>query len=56
MSSPKKHVLDYFQKDSWRVRLTVCVLRWIFLLALAALLSEKIAASPWLTYLLRRIV
>ena len=56
MQTKKKHVLEYFQKDPWPVRVGVLAMWLIFLLALAAVFSEKIATSPWLTYLLKRIV
>jgi hypothetical protein len=38
----KKHVLDFFRNDHWRVRLAVLVAYWIFLLALAGLITGSV--------------
>lgn len=56
MRFKKKHVLEFFQKDPWPVRVGVLVIWLIFLLALAGLLSGSITKSPWLTFLLKRLM
>lgn len=53
MQTKKKHVLEYFQKDPWPVRVGVLAMWLIFLLALVALLVDK---SPWLTFFLKRFI
>ena len=54
MQSKKKHVLKYFQKDPWPVRVGVLVIWLIFLLALAGLVTGSAAKWPSLTFLLKR--
>jgi hypothetical protein len=54
MQSKKKHVLEYFQKDPWPVRMGALAMWLIYLLAVAALISGSIAKSPWLAFLLKR--
>jgi hypothetical protein len=49
----KKHVLKYFQKDPWPVRMAVLVIWLTFLLVLADLLKES-PAPLWA--LLKRLI
>jgi hypothetical protein len=52
-----KHVLEFFSKDPWCVRLTVLVGSWIFSLALVALFlwgSNKLMTVPLLTVILKK--
>ena len=54
MPSKKKHVLEYFQKDHWGVRVGVLAMWLTFLLALAGSFSGALADWPALTTLLKR--
>jgi len=55
MQTKKKHVLEYFQKDPWPVRVGVLAMWLIFLLVLANSVSGSIANSTWLTFLIKRL-
>lgn len=50
----KKHVLEFFRKDPWPVRLGVLVIWLIFLLALAGLIMESVGKWPLLSFFLKR--
>lgn len=41
MKRQRKHVLEFFQKDPWPVRVGVLAMWFIFLLTLAALMTDK---------------
>jgi threonine/homoserine/homoserine lactone efflux protein len=43
----KKHVLEFFRKDPWPVRVGVLAMWLIFLLVLAVLLSGPLTKSRW---------
>lgn len=55
MKQRPKHVLEFFQKDPWPVRVGVLAMWLIFLLVLAWLLSGLAGKLPWLTFLLKRL-
>ena len=53
----KKHVLEFFRNDGWRVRFAVLVGYWFFSLALVGLCiyGSKALASPIGVFILKRI-
>jgi hypothetical protein len=53
MKQQRKHVLEFFQKDPWPVRVGVLAMWLIFLLAMAALLSGLSGKLPWLVSFMR---
>lgn len=53
MKQQRKHVLEFFKKDTWPVRVAVLAIWLIFLLARAALLWELADKLPRLAFLLK---
>lgn len=56
MKQQRKHVLDFFQKDPWPVRLVLLAMWLTFLLILAGLLSGLSDELKWLAFLLKRLL
>jgi hypothetical protein len=56
MKQQQKHVLEFFQKDPWPVRVGVLAMWLIFLLALAALLSGVADKLKSLSFLLKGLL
>lgn len=56
MKQRRKHVLEFFQKDPWQVRVGVLAMWLIFLLVLVRLLSAATDKLPGLALLLKGIL
>jgi hypothetical protein len=56
MKQQRKHVLEFFQKDPWPVRLVVLAMWLTFLLVLAGLLSGLSDKLKWLAFLLKGLL
>ena len=56
MKQRRKHVLEFFQKDPWAVRVGVLAMWLIFLLALAALMSGLTDKLPRLAFFLKELL
>ncbi|MFC5510599.1 hypothetical protein ACFPOU_05630 [Massilia jejuensis] len=56
MKQQRKHVLEFFQKDPWPVRLVVLAMWLTFLLVLAGLLSGLPDKLKWLAFLIKGLL
>ena len=56
MKQQRKHVLEFFQKDPWPVRVGVLAMWLIFLLGLVSLLSRATEKLPGLALLLKGVL
>jgi len=56
MKQQRKHVLEFFQKDPWPVRVGVLAMWLIFLLVLVVLLSRVTDKLPGLALLLKGVL
>lgn len=56
MKQQRKHVLEFFQKDPWPVRVVVLAMWLTFLLILAGLLSGLPVELKWLASSLKGLL